>query len=581
MDAEERRMWNRSRRRLTIALALLMPLAMIATACGDDPDGPTAGDEPATQVDEAAPSVDEPAAEVDEPAAEVDEPAEPEPDDVEAAAEEDEETAPAAGDGTDAPEAAPSGGVLTIGKAADINSPSPVDPPPHNYLFQNLVYETLVNFRPDGTPIPWLAENFEWNAEGSELTLRLRDGVTYHDGSTLGSEDVRYTLEYWKTGGAPLQASASWITAINTPDASTVVLTLDQARPTFMDALVQMYVASEGWLESPEAEETSNGTGPFVLEGWTPGSGLTLERNPDYWGTPPHIDGIEIRVLPDKQALAIALEAGEIDMAEDLTHRDAARLGGSNSFEVGTNTAHMYYVTFNVATPPFDDVRVRQAINYAINRPRIEDEVFSGISTGTSWPFPPNSAGWDAERAQRFAYDLDEARRLLDEAGVESLEFELVTPANFPEVAEFAQILEFDLGQIGVSVNINNVEFAAWRERSTQLGGWPDLLGGLAGSVSLTPITLLGSARPFLPEGNTAGYRSSDYTDLVAAALVEPDADRRLELTRQAGDHVQEASFVIPVATRETHLTHVAGLTGIVWRPNRGPILNGVVLPGS
>ena len=195
-------MWNRSRRRLTIAFALLMPIAMIATACGDDPDGPTAVDEPAAEVDEAAPSVDEPD-EVDEPAAEVDAPAEPEPDDVEPAAEEDEETAPAAGDESDAPEAAPSGGVLTIAKAADINSPSPVDPPPHNYLFQNLVYETLVNFGPDGTPIPWLAESFEWNAEGSELTLQLRDGVTYHDGSTLGSEDVRYTLEYWEDRRRP------------------------------------------------------------------------------------------------------------------------------------------------------------------------------------------------------------------------------------------------------------------------------------------------------------------------------------------------------------------------------------------
>lgn len=468
------------------------------------------------------------------------------------------------------------GGVLRVGRLSDIVSPDGNVLGAVQGTFLNSVYDTLVRLNEDLEPQAGLAESWEFNEDATELTLQLREGVTFHDGKPFTSADVVFTSERVRdpeTGAGPLRRFMAWVTEIQAPDDHTVVYVFDGPRPTFLDGLDQLSIVDQATVEGPDADSTANGTGPFKLDEWVPGQRLVLSKNENYWADgEPYLDGIEFSIASDAQALAIQLESGQLDMVEGISPTDAQRLEG-NGFTITTQNNAAFLIGANVNNEQMADKRVRQAINFAINRERFAEEVMAGYATPTAVPWAPTAPGFDEEKANTYAFDLDRAAALLDEAGVtRPLELEIFTNAGQPELDDLAQILQSDLSSIGVNLSIQNLQPAQARE-SFQNVQYPNLAASPVGFTTYEPITTLTLANWYTPGGNNAGFENEQYEQLAQEAATEPDFDRRLELAGQMTDILLDESFVMVVSTKPGLIAANDAVTGIEPRLESGVLL--------
>ncbi len=453
-----------------------------------------------------------------------------------------------------APSAGSGGGVLRVGKAADILSTEP-----HLLAYENSdimwnVYETLLYYDDKLVPQPLLATSWEWNDDLTVLTFKLREGVSFHSGKPLTAQDVRWSIERAAnpdTGAVQLQQSAKWITDIATPDDHTIVLTLDQPRPTIMDLFNLMNIADQDTVEGPDAATSANGTGPFRFTKWETGVGVTLTRNDDYWGQIPNVSEVQIVVVPDVETLLIQLEAGAVDVAEGITPEQAKTLRDQGTFEVQGGYAGTRYIVANASFPATQDKLVRQAINYAIDRQRIVDDVLLGSGQATSTFWPPFSPAYDEGQATRYTFDLDKARELLDQAGVSDLELDLIVTPAFIETVPIAEILQSDLAKIGVTVNVKNGDLETWREHYTT-ATFDGLLAGPYSFNQYDPASMFTIAVAFSGTKNPAGFSLPEYDALVERSASEPDPALRAQAIFDTAELLLDESYIMPVVFVET-----------------------------
>jgi peptide/nickel transport system substrate-binding protein len=456
---------------------------------------------------------------------------------------------------TTAPEA--SGGVLLVGEAQDILSTEP-----HLLAFENRnimwnVYETLIHYDDSLVPQPVLATKWEWSDDLTQLTFHLREDVRFHDGKAFTSQDVKWSIERVAdpaTGAAQLEQSANWITDIALPDDHTVVLSLDMPRPTIMDLFNLMNIADENTVEGPNAATTVNGTGPYVFTEWETGVQITLTKNEDYWDpSRPKVDEVQLIVVPDTETLLIQLESGAVDVAEGLTPEQAIPLKESG-FEVQGGYAGTRYVVANADYPGTggdENKLVRQAINYAIDRQRIQDEVLLGTGHPTSTFWPVSSPAYDEEQATRYTFDLDKAQQLLDQAGVSDLELDIIVTAAFVETVPIAQILQSDLAKIGITLNVQLGDVETWREHYTT-AIFDGLLTGPYSFNQYDPASLFTIARVFSKTANPAGFDSEEYNELVARSSGETDPEARAQAIHDTAEWLLDQSYIMPVVLVDT-----------------------------
>jgi peptide/nickel transport system substrate-binding protein len=421
--------------------------------------------------------------------------------DATAAATETPVEAPAA---TDAPAAAemPSGGVLV---RAMTSEPAQIDPqgPPSSglsvvlpYLFDTLVVRDL-----DNNIVPLLAESWQQTDDGKSITLKLRPGVTFNDGTPLDAEAVKFTFDRFKESGvqSPIYAGIQQIASIEAVDDLTVRFTFDAPAANFWSTVSMPYA---GIISPASVQETGDvsevrlvGTGPFRLGEWKPGQSITLERNPDYaWGPAvvenqgaPYLDQMVLKVIPDAAAQLAALEAGEVDVifVNNPAHRDKLATEPNVRLEE-TVLNSLIYLGFNNRKAPYDDVLVRRALSHAINKDQIVEAALGGLGIAAFAPLPPTLPGFDpALKADELGYDVEKAKALLAEAGFavgsdgkwnrdgEPLRAVLLTSTRPPNDA-IATVIQSQLGEIGVDVEIEQLDGKAVMEAAS--GGQFDLL---------------------------------------------------------------------------------------------------------
>jgi len=210
--------------------------------------------------------------------------------------------------------------VLVMSRAADTTGLDPHTQTAFaSFRLLELIYEPLVNLAPDLSVIPALAESWAFNDDATQLTLNLRQGVTFHDGSAFTAEDVvaTFTRILDEATGAAARANYLSIASIDTPDDYTVVLNLSQADVPLLAALAttNAAIANKEDIESGAIATVANGTGPFKLDSWTPEETTQLSANADWWGEGPNVDGIEIRITPDETSILAALRAADDELA--------------------------------------------------------------------------------------------------------------------------------------------------------------------------------------------------------------------------------------------------------------------------
>src|SRR5690606_31623186 len=239
------------------------------------------------------------------------------------------------------------------------------------------IYEHLLKRDYDGNLEPALATRWESDPTGQVWTFHLRQGVRFHDGSPFNAEVVKWHFERAMGPDSYFQTQYSVIDRIETPDDYTVVFHLKEPNAAFIDNII---LANAGFIPSKKAFEEKGdafpyepvGTGPFKWNTWVKGQRVELARNDDWWGDGPKLDRLVIRVIPEANTQVIELETGGVHLITRASQTDLERLQQNPDVVVITKPAYRTRaLEFNVAQPPFDDVRVRQAIQYAVDMPLI------------------------------------------------------------------------------------------------------------------------------------------------------------------------------------------------------------------
>lgn len=351
-------------------------------------------------------------------------------------------------------------GTLTLGA---ITSPLTFDPASAEWgnrsPFYQAVFDTLLLATPEGTVEPWLATEWSYNDDNTELTLTLRDDVTFSDGSPLDADAVVASMEHFKAGSGPDSAYLANVESVTAADATTVVLTLSAPDPALLNYLTRTagLVAQPDSLTSDDVDTNPVGSGPYVLDtaATVTGSSYVYTANPDYWNPDvQHYSELIIRVFDDPTATANAIQAGEVNAAKIATNDNLAAIEGAG-WTINANELDFQGLllldragTMNEA---LGDVRVRQAINYAFDREGLLEALQLGLGTVTQQVFPTTSAAYDEALDSTYSYDPDRARELLAEAGYPD-GFEITMPQSALLGSNTFTLIAQQLEDVGITV---------------------------------------------------------------------------------------------------------------------------------
>lgn len=317
------------------------------------------------------------------------------------------------------------GGTLRIGISRDVVGMDPnIGYGVSSASLQGNIYDTLVEFNADGTLRPALAESWE-TPNPTTYVFHLRKGVVWHDGSPFTAADVKFTLERVMDPSNNLtrHKELSVIQRIETPDEYTVVLELSAPYGALLDVLAsrEMYIASKAWMEAGnDPVNSAMGTGPFKLDSYDPGSEYRLVRNENYWKEGlPYVDRLVLRPYEDDNARVNALLGGEVDFAEYIPWTFLAMFERDPNYKLAIGYDSFNVIRINQNRPPFDDVRVRQALNYIIDREAVINVAFGGYGMPiTGGLLPEGHWAFNADLAGTYGKNWEKARQLLAEAGV-------------------------------------------------------------------------------------------------------------------------------------------------------------------
>lgn len=329
------------------------------------------------------------------------------------------------------------------------------------------IFEGLTRFLGDGSVVPGLAESWTISDDGLVYTFTLRDGVSFHDGTTMDSADVVFSLDRARAEDSTNAQKGLFanIASVEAPDPLTVVVTLSVPTGNFLfnmawgDAVI---VASES-IE--DIKTNPIGTGAFRFVDWTQGDSLTLERNDDYWGAAPALESATFKFISDPTAAFAAVMAEDVDAFMGFpAPENLPQFAADARFQVLVgNTEGETILSTNNKMPPFDNVLVRQALAHAIDRQAIIDGAMFGLGTPIGTHFAPHNPAY-IDLTGNSQYDPDLARELLAEAGfADGFTTTLKLPP--PSYARRGgEIIAAQLREVGIETEISNLEWAQWLE---------------------------------------------------------------------------------------------------------------------
>jgi peptide/nickel transport system substrate-binding protein len=480
------------------------------------------------------------------------------------------------------------------------------------------IFETLVFLEPGTTePVPGLAESWEPNADGTVWTFTIRSGVTFHDGEPLNAEAVCFNFDRWYNFTGPLQnpsASYYWqvvfggfaefdpesgapeeslYQSCEAQDEQTAVITLTKPSATFIPALAQQAfsIASPAALEEFQADagtvdadgvfqptgtfgtEHPIGTGPFQFESWVRGEALTLTRYEDYWGEPAILDELIIQPIPDNAARLQALQTGEIQGYDLVEPQDIPTIEGDDNLQILNRPAfNVAYVGINQSKPPMDDVEVRKAIAYGLDRQGVVDSFYAGRGVVAKEFMPPEVRGY-ADDVTEYTFDPDMAKQILTDAGYElPVEISFAYPSDvsrpyMPDPKRNFEALAASLEQSGFRVKpqtapwspnyLGNVDEGNYQ---LYLLGWTGDYGdadNFIGTFFQTPQAAWG----------TTDHPDQNVIDLLNQGEEETDEAARVGIYEDANRAIMDWLPGVPYAHSEPALAFAANVQGYIPSP--------------
>jgi peptide/nickel transport system substrate-binding protein len=463
--------------------------------------------------------------------------------------------------------------VLTVARTGDIDGLDPhVATAFQTLQALELVYDTLFEQDKNLQTVPGLAEKWEYSANGKALTIHLRQGVAFHNGSPMTSADVKATLDRIldpKTG-AVLAANLASIKTIETPDEQTVKLDLSTADASLPAALshVSTGIMSAADIKSGAIKTKPDGTGPFSFGNWAQGDTLHLIANAKYWGGAPKLKGVDIRVVPDESSILAGLRAHQFNIGVLSDPTVVSQVKGGELKLESTPSLSYYVFAMNSTKGPLKDVRVRQALSCAIDRKEVIDSAAAGEGritgpfTSPSYKFPP------FDGLSCTPPDLEGAKRMLAEAGYPNgfTINSIVLTGEHGVMPNISQSVQAQLLKVGVKLKPQMLETNTFVERwkkadfdsyITINSGFPD------------PHQMY--VRYFNSKGNlnqVAKYHSPEVDGLMAKGLAETDAAARTPIYQQLAQSLLKASPWVWLFGATEDRVLAPGVEGFIPMPN-------------
>ncbi|WP_210414700.1 ABC transporter substrate-binding protein [Microlunatus elymi] len=357
------------------------------------------------------------------------------------------------------------GGRLAAGLAQDVIPANFFTNTSSITVIIGLAYESLTRYRNDKIiPQPRLATHWQLASDGKSIKLWLRKGVKFHNGREFTAPDVRASIRTYAAAkwNGQLRSTAAAVTGFELHDDHTITLRFGHPLANIFDLLDTVPIIDIDSLDQLATGEAFIGTGPLKVTKWLPNTSITFDRFDDYWQPErPYLDGVDARIMKDAKASLSALRSGQIDLSNNVGNLDLLNLSKRGGFRaVRFDGAELQlYVGANVTAKPLDDLRVRQAIAYALDRERIVSDVLRGAGYPINVPWPKYSPAYDEQRNRTYRRDLDKARELIKDVGsIGTIPFNYSTPS--PEVAALATIVQSNLADAGIDVELIPTETA-------------------------------------------------------------------------------------------------------------------------
>lgn len=430
------------------------------------------------------------------------------------------------------------GGTLNMGIYRDLELMNPlVATRSIDEDLRTLMFEPLLALDAKDRVRPHLADSWEISKDGKTYTLKLRKGVKFHDGQEMTAEDVKFSADYTMNpkNGAFGANQLALVDRVEPSDRYIVKFHLKSSTPAFLSSLTQITTFSvipKGSLEEGLQKPTTYppGTGPFRFIEWQPKQRLIFERFDGYWGPKALLERIAMVPILDDTARITALRTGDIDLIERTPREWVRQVVDGKLKDIGYEKApHSSFrrIVFNVASPPFDNKKIRQAVAHAINRKEILDAAYFGLGEPNDQKFPKGHP-WNIEGLRAPSHNIAKARALLKEAGYQGEAVELLIIQSAAEQAE-ATALQAQLKKIGIPIQLTMMDAAAANSRFRR-GEFALRFSGT--SLFTDPSPMYGPGLVCEPDLKKRATNSSGYCDKEMEALLKK-ADTELDIAKR------------------------------------------------
>ena len=467
------------------------------------------------------------------------------------------------------------GGSITVAAAQGIPQ---LNPAIRTFAWEEVLFPLLWNglTKTDekGNVVGDLVEKWEASADQRTWTFTLREGVTFSNGDPFTAEAAVKAFRYYLDEGTATQEKnkISMITDVAAPDDRTVVLTLSEPIATLPAGIVWVKMLDVDGLATIDKEPI--GTGPYTVSTFTPDDSVTLVRNDRYFGDKPALDKITIVKAAESTAAVTGLRSGDIDVLWSVPPGDVAGLDGGGDISLVRPDNPSQWPSWEVDTtsPPFNDVRARQALAYATDRQAILDAAYSGQGIVS----PTNNAlgeanPWFGGDLTDYSYDLDKAKKLFADAGV--TEGSTLTwwgiAGQYPEWNTSGEILQASLKKIGITLKIDNNDIGTWVDSFYPAG--KSFPGYIVPNFQSTPPEPAYSLNFYLPGRCECNWASPAFTQAFQGAIAEPDEKARKEKWATVQEIVnREVPLIVPL--QSTVVSATGSKVSGVWVEGGGQL---------
>ena len=453
-------------------------------------------------------------------------------------------------------------------------------------LLWRAVYENLVSYDGDTLDIvPHLAESYEISEDGLTYTFKIRPGISFTDGAPLDAAAVKLSIERQIAVEQGIAYALASVTAIETPDDMTVVLTLSAPSDGLLSAFAGMYAVymispnaiaeneqdgdwAQGWLR-----DNMVGTGPYVLDSYSQSQQAVFSRNPDYWGgwDGEHFDQIVVSYVKEPATQRLLLEQGEIDIALFLPDDAVEELDGTEGIVItDVPSWNLYYLVLPCHEGPTADKLVRQALSYGFDYDTWVTDVMRGKAQQARGPIPSNFIGFNPDTPQ-YSYDPDRARELLAEAGYPDGGFTIdyTYETGYFWKRPLGELFQANMADLGITVNIQELSPSAWYELLSNPETAQHAFGLVWWPTLKTPYDFLFSVFATGAQGAAAynwGYYSNpEFDALIEAGTTEPDEATRMAHYAKAQDLLVEDAPALFVYEKRYRLPMRDTVEGFVF----------------